>query len=107
MTIPYTSDEPARAQVDATPGLLVLEFGDNDCGFCRAALPAIETALAARLDVRHLKIADGRGRPLGRSFGIKLWPTLVFLRDGAEVERLVRPMEPAPIAEALKKLPTA
>lgn len=42
-------------------------------------------------DVRHLKIEDGPGRPLGRSFGIKLWPTLVFLRDGTEVARVVRP----------------
>ena len=32
--------------------------------------------------------ADASGRPLGRSFKVKLWPTLVFLRDGREIERL-------------------
>ena len=36
-------------------------------------------------------IADGPGRPLGRSFGVKLWPTLVFLRDGEHVDQLERP----------------
>lgn len=44
-----------------------------------------------------MKIEDGRGRPLGRAFGIKLWPTLVFLRDGVEVARVVRPLDAAQI----------
>lgn len=96
--------EPPRTEVDATPGALVLEFGDDFCGICSAARPAIEQALAARPGVRHLKIADGRGRPLGRSFGIKLWPTLVLLQDGREVWRLVRPMAVEPIAQALQLL---
>ena len=96
--------EPTRAEVDATPGALVLEFGDDYCGICSAARPAIEQALAARPGVRHLKVADGRGRPLGRSFGVKLWPTLVFLQDGQEVQRLVRPMAAEPIAQALQTL---
>lgn len=106
MSKPY-SNEPSRAEVDAMPGAVLLEFGDNYCGFCRAAQPAVEQALKARLDVRHLKVADGRGLPLGRSFGIKLWPTLIFLDHGREVQRLVRPRDVAPIAAALAQLPAA
>ena len=82
----------------------LLEFGTPWCGFCRAAQPAIAVAMAAHPRVRHLRIEDGSGRALGRSFGVKLWPTLVFLRDGKEVQRLVRPSEPAPIEEALRAL---
>lgn len=104
MQATYTSDEPSRAEVDAARGPLLLEFGDAYCGFCRAAQPAIAKALEDRPDVRHLKIADGRGRPLGRSFGVKLWPTLVFLQDGREVERLVRPVDHHPVAKALRAL---
>ncbi len=40
----------------------------------------------------HIKIEDGRGKPLGRSFRVKLWPTLVLLQDGVEVARVVRPV---------------
>jgi len=104
MSTEYTTAEPARAEVDAQRGAMVLEFGDRYCGICTAARPAIEKALATRPDVQHLKIADGRGRPLGRSFGVKLWPTLVFLQDGQEVARLVRPMDDQPIAMALQAL---
>jgi thioredoxin 1 len=51
----------------------------------------IAQALAAQPHWQHCKVEDGPGRPLGRSYRVKLWPTLVLLRDGQEVGRLVRP----------------
>ena len=86
----YLPTEPTRDAVDAATGLTLLEFGAPDCGFCVAIQPAIRSSLDAR-DITHLKIEDGAGRPLGRSFGVRLWPTLVLMRDGQEVGRLVRP----------------
>jgi thioredoxin 1 len=99
----YSSQEPTRADVDALPGATVLEFGANWCGICAAAQPAIGAALQSQPGLRHLKIEDGPGRPLGRSFKVKLWPTLVFLRDGRELERLVRPSDRAEITRALQR----
>lgn len=90
----YAASEPTRGDVDALAGLTLVEFGAPWCGFCIGAQALVEAALARRPDVRHLKVEDGRGRPLGRSFRIKLWPTLVLLRDGIEVARAVRPARP-------------
>jgi thioredoxin 1 len=100
----YATDEPSRADVDAMPGAVLLEFGSPWCGHCRAVQPLLAAALAARPRVRHLKIADGPGRPLGRSFRVKLWPTLVFLDDGREVARLVRPRDAGSIGDALARI---
>jgi thioredoxin 1 len=100
----YELQEPERGSVDARPGPAVLEFGAPWCGHCIGAQHAIEAALAQHPDVHHLKIEDGRGKPLGRSFRVKLWPTLVFLRDGEEIARLVRPVTMGPIAEALDEI---
>ena len=88
----YATTEPSRVEVDTLAGVSVVEFGAPWCGHCIAAQPLLEAALARHPDVRHLKIEDGRGRPLGRSFRIKLWPTLVLLRDGEEQARVVRPV---------------
>ena len=96
--------EPARAVVDATKGPTVLEFGANWCPICQAAQPLIKDALAAYPNVDHIKVEDGKGKPLGRSYKVKLWPTLIFLNDGQEVARLVRPDDEDTIAKALAGL---
>jgi thioredoxin 1 len=87
----YREEAPERAALDAGHGLQLIEFGAEWCGHCQAAQPAIRAALAAWPDLPHRKVADGPGRRLGRSYRVKLWPTLILLRDGQEIARVVRP----------------
>jgi thioredoxin 1 len=98
--------EPTRDQVDALPGPTLLEFGASWCGYCQAAQPLISEVLRELQHVRHVMIEDGKGKRLGRSFGVKLWPTLVFMLDGSEVARLVRPGSVAEIKRAMEKIAT-
>lgn len=100
----YAEANLTREHVDALQGPAVLEFGVSWCGHCQRAQPAIEAVMRRHPEVRHLKIEDGKGRRLGRSFRVKLWPTLIFLRDGNEVTRLVRPTEPEPIDDAVDEI---
>ena len=93
--------EPSREEVDALPGVTVLEFGASWCGFCHAAKPLVDRMRAAHPEIRHIWIEDGKGKRLGRSFGVKLWPTLVFLVDGREVAQVVRPRSQSEIDAAL------
>lgn len=97
----YSPTAPSRAELDAALGPAVLEFGVDWCPHCQRAQPLIATALMGHADLSHLKIEDGKGRPLGRSYQVKLWPTLIFLRDGVERERLVRPQSAQEISDAL------
>jgi thioredoxin 1 len=84
-------EAPSLSEVQALPGLVLMEFGTEWCGHCRAAQPLIAQALVDRPPWRHLKVEDGPGRALGRHYRVKLWPTLVVLREGQELGRLVRP----------------
>jgi thioredoxin 1 len=104
ITSVYAEVEPARAEIDALEGPAVIEFGAPWCGYCSAAQPLIAAAFANYPSIAHLKIEDGKGRPLGRSFRVTLWPTLIFLNDGKEVARLVRPRDSKVITEALAKM---
>ena len=96
--------EPARSAIDELKNPTVLEFGADWCPICQAAQPLIAAALNEHPHVEHIKIEDGSGRPLGRSFRVKLWPTLIFLRHGVEVQRLVRPQHVQPIKDAFSAL---
>lgn len=100
----YSSKAPSRAELDAMPGATLVEFGTDWCGYCQGAQTSIAQALGAHAGLKHLKIEDGPGRPLGRSFKVKLWPTLILMRDGAEVARVVRPTNAAQITEILQSV---
>lgn len=83
--------EPTRDEVDRMAGPVVLEFGADWCPHCLAIQSDVANQLTNHPDVRHIQVEDGKGKPLGRSFRVKLWPTLVFMRDGAVMSQLVRP----------------
>jgi thioredoxin 1 len=104
MTDAYAPIEPARAEIEKLDGPTMIEFGSPWCGYCRSVQPLLASALSEHPRVHHIKIADGSGRPLGRSFRVTLWPTLVFLNQGKEITRLVRPANPNAIRQALAQI---
>ena len=100
----YEEPGPTRDEVDSWSGPAVLEFGADWCGYCQGARPLVSAALGEHPGVRHVQVADGKGKPLGRSFAVKLWPTLVFLRDGQEVARAVRPTDADEVRRGLRAI---
>jgi thioredoxin 1 len=86
-----STQEPTREEIDRMEGPVLLEFGASWCPFCRALAPEVSRLLRAHPGIRQIRVEDGPGRPLGRSFRVKLWPNLVFLRDGQVVRQLARP----------------
>ncbi len=104
MPAEYQNPGPTRDEIDAAEGPMLLEFGTGWCGYCQGAAPAIVAALAEFPNVEHVKVEDGPGRPLGRSFRVKLWPTAIVLKGGKEIARVVRPESADEIRDALAQI---
>ena len=100
----YVEDGLSVAEIEQLSGPVVIDFGTNWCEFCQQAKPLADTVLVRFPQVRHFRSEDGKGRLPGRAFKVKLWPTLIFLLDGIEVTRLVRPHDVADIEQALQLL---
>jgi thioredoxin 1 len=97
----YSEVVPDRVEIDALPGPLLLEFGIDSCPHCRGAQTFIKAVLKRYPDLHHIKIEDGPSRRLGRRFRVKLWPTLILMRGGQEIGRVVRPTNDREISELL------
>lgn len=100
----YSEQAPTSDEVSAMSGDLLLEFGAPWCQFCQGASPSVEEAVSAFRDIPHIKVYDGKGKKLGRAFGVKLWPTLVAIKEGKEVARLVRPVNSDEVRTLLSSL---
>lgn len=98
--------DPTRAEIDQLAGPALIEFGASYCGYCQHRRPWIDALIKANPQIRYFRVEDGKGRRLGRSFGVKLWPTLIFLRDGEEIAREVRPDSQEAIERALQQITT-
>lgn len=101
----YGETAPTLEQVRDSRGVAVLEFGTPWCGHCQAAQSAVRTVLSQHPELLHIKVLDGKGKALGRAFGVRLWPTLILLRDGAELARLVRPLAADAVRELVAQAP--
>jgi thioredoxin 1 len=87
----YHESKQTREELEQSTGPVVVEFGANWCGICSGFTPQAAAAFAPYPQVQHIRVEDGPGKRLGRSFRVKLWPTFVFLRDGHVMQQSVRP----------------
>jgi thioredoxin 1 len=90
--------------LESMQGTAVIEFGAANCAYCQAAQAMIAAAMIQYEPIKHIKIEDGKGQRLGRAYTIKLWPTLLFLNNGIEIKRLVRPNDREMIIDALNQI---
>lgn len=88
-TVTLTAENfPQEALKGATP--IVVDFWASWCGPCRAVAPVLdELAVKYAGKVRVGKINVDEHQDLAIQYGVLNIPTLVFLKGGQEVDRVV------------------
>lgn len=84
-------ESTSREEILSQRGRTLLEFGAAWCPHCVGIQPLLRELLQNRPEVNHVKVEDGKGRPLGRAFSVRLWPNLVLVEEGAVVAQWARP----------------
>jgi Thiol-disulfide isomerase and thioredoxins len=100
----YADETPSLDEINNLTGIAILEFGAPWCGHCQTAEALMKTALSEHAELPHIKIYDGKGKKLGRSFKVKLWPTFILLHHGKEIKRLIRPTDGDDIKQLLTEI---
>ena len=71
-----------------SPGLTMVDFHASWCGPCRTLTPIIEK-VSEEKNVKLLKINADESGDLATSLGVRGIPTVIFFKDGQEMDRVV------------------
>jgi thioredoxin 2 len=84
------TDTTFSAEVEQSPAPVLLDLWADWCGPCHMLAPTIDqlsSEMAGRVKVAKLNIDENPG--VANRFGVRSIPTLLVLRGGREVDRLV------------------
>lgn len=86
----HISDHDFDEQVIKGKGLILVDFWAEWCGPCRMVAPILDE-LAAEYEgqVTIAKLNVDENRQSSARFGIRSIPTILFFRDGVQVEQII------------------
>ncbi|MEM7305095.1 MAG: thioredoxin [Planctomycetota bacterium] len=95
-------------EITQSKGAALVDFSAEWCAPCRALGPTVDAVandFAGRATVAKVQVDDSP--ELANRFGVRSIPTLIFFRDGEEVDRVVGALSYAELQERLSGLAAA
>jgi len=99
------TDDNFQEAIKGTDKLVLVDFWAEWCGPCKSLAPALEDAsndLAEKIAVYKLNIDENPVVP--QKYGVRGVPTIVFFRNGEEVDRQVGLLPKSKLYEKIEKV---
>ena len=96
--------ENFKEKVEDTKGTVLVDFFATWCGPCKMVAPAVEQ-LAEEYEGKAAvyKVDVDEAQEIGMKYKIMSIPTLVFFKDGQEVERIRGAVSRMELADAMER----
>lgn len=97
--------ETAEFDELSSTDVVVADFFSTTCGPCKMlsfVLNDVEKALGDK--VKILKVDFDKNKDLTAKYGVKGYPTLIFMKDGTEVKRMQGLQQKPAIIKAIEEL---
>lgn len=97
------TSEEFEEKVVKNKKFVILDFYANWCGPCKMLMPVLEEIDQDYEMVDILKVNIDQDEDLAKQFGVMSIPTLIFFKDGKDVEKTVGYRQKSQIEEIIKK----
>lgn len=85
-------------------GIVVVDFYANWCGPCKILGPVIEKLSQLENDVNFVKIDVDKHEEIARNYGIMSIPTLIFFKNGKQVNKHIGLINEERIKEIINEI---
>lgn len=90
MSIKHVNEQELKENVLKSGKVVLVDFFATWCGPCRMLAPELEKVEEAVKEFAEIvKVDVDENRNLAKEYGVMSVPTLVVIKDGEEVERVV------------------
>ena len=103
MSVKKITKSNFQAEVMENSKPVLLDFWATWCGPCQMMSPVVDEIAGERSDIAVGKVNVDEEPELARRFGIMSIPTVVFLKNGKEIERKVGVLPPETFSAVLEQ----
>lgn len=97
-------DIEVTQKVNFDNGMFVIKFGAEWCGPCKAMNKVLDKVRAEFVDIKFFNLDVDNSPDLAQKYKVRSIPTVIFIKDGQEIQRIVGLSLIEPVRKVLREM---